>query len=418
MTLIRTNHIYRLLTMGMFFNRFGASFYNIVFVTFAAEMSSPKLAVGLANMITFVPVVFSIWVGIKADESRDKESLLVKYGYIQCFIFLLVSIMIKTKAWLLFLIICVLNIISDVISDYRSGLEMPILQQNVVEEQLTEAFSFIQFTNYICMIFGQGLAVLLLKVEWIGYSVLAIINAFCFLLSSLALKRMDKYPNQAVSFHHEKSTPFLRNVGKTYKSLEKAFRDQENISFILFITVILIINMLGSGLGAIYNLTFLDQPLGNTTFSQSLFILQCVMLVSSLLGSVWSKDFFSELTLTKILVIDSFLVLLISLCNILQLSQYVVLLILGALFYINAKVMPKLNAILLKSLPTEILAQASNMLSVLFTLSLPLGGALFTFISINHLFLSWLLFSILSFVALLIAIYLVFIASRAKQELT
>lgn len=42
---------------------------------------------------------------------------------------------------------------------------------------------------------------------------------------------------------------------------------------------ILLINALGSGFSAIYNISFLKVPLFGLTFSQSVFILQIIMIL-------------------------------------------------------------------------------------------------------------------------------------------
>lgn len=50
----------------------GSSSSATVFVVFAASMPQPSLAVGIANLIVFIPSLFTIFVGMKADRTKKK----------------------------------------------------------------------------------------------------------------------------------------------------------------------------------------------------------------------------------------------------------------------------------------------------------------------------------------------------------
>ena len=71
MKLLARNKIFALLSFSRFLNTLGAAIYNLVFVVFAASMPQPSLAVGIANLIVFIPSLFSIFVGMKADHTKN-----------------------------------------------------------------------------------------------------------------------------------------------------------------------------------------------------------------------------------------------------------------------------------------------------------------------------------------------------------
>lgn len=56
MNILKKNKLYRALAFSAFFNKFGASMYNLVFITFAASMEANKIAVGIANIVVLIPV--------------------------------------------------------------------------------------------------------------------------------------------------------------------------------------------------------------------------------------------------------------------------------------------------------------------------------------------------------------------------
>lgn len=150
-------------------------------------MPQPKFAVATANLIVLVPTLFTIFVGIQADKTVHKSAWLIRFGYLQALLFILVAFLTKSISYLAFSLVCLMNILSDVISDYRSGLQMPILKKNVAEENLMEAFSFTQMITFICNLIGQALGVWLLAASNQNFALVALLNALAFLLSSSIL---------------------------------------------------------------------------------------------------------------------------------------------------------------------------------------------------------------------------------------
>ncbi|MFR2572836.1 MAG: hypothetical protein ACLS9T_07995 [Streptococcus salivarius] len=72
--------------------------YNLVFVSFAATMPNNKLAVGIANIIVLIPVFFTLYIGIKADETKLKRRWLILLGFVQSILFILVGLLTQTTA--------------------------------------------------------------------------------------------------------------------------------------------------------------------------------------------------------------------------------------------------------------------------------------------------------------------------------
>ena len=83
MKLLARNKIFALLILSRFLNTLGAAIYNLVFVVFAASMPQPSLAVGIANLIVFIPslfllkicniyffLFFSFTIGLSSKERR------------------------------------------------------------------------------------------------------------------------------------------------------------------------------------------------------------------------------------------------------------------------------------------------------------------------------------------------------------
>ena len=54
MKLLFRNQAYRLLTLSRFFNAFGASIFNLVFIVYASTLSQASFAVAMANIVMII----------------------------------------------------------------------------------------------------------------------------------------------------------------------------------------------------------------------------------------------------------------------------------------------------------------------------------------------------------------------------
>ena len=142
MKLLFRNQAYRLLTLSRFFNAFGASIFNLVFIVYASTLPQASFAVAMANIVMILPTFFTVFVGIRADYTRAKVKWMVYSGLFQAILFFLAALVVQQASLFAFSSLCLINVISDVISDFAGGLRMPLIKEKVVEEDLMEASSF------------------------------------------------------------------------------------------------------------------------------------------------------------------------------------------------------------------------------------------------------------------------------------
>ena len=175
--------------MSSFFDDLGSTIYNLVFVVFATSMANSKLAVGVASFIQYIPTICALFIAMQADKTKNKKLWLLLLGYIQAVLFIMVAFLSKENSWLVFSIVCFINILSDCIAEYRRGLVLPMFQSRIPEEDLMEAYSFDQVISQITLISGQTLGVWLLTISHNNFFFLATINAISFLLSSMVFSK-------------------------------------------------------------------------------------------------------------------------------------------------------------------------------------------------------------------------------------
>ena len=408
MKLLLRNQAYRVLSLSRFFNAFGASIFNLVFVVYASTLPEASVAVAMANVVMMLPTLFTVFVGIRADYTKDKVKWMTYVGLFQAVLFFLAALVIQQASFFAFSTLCLINVLSDVASDFAGGLRMPLVKEKVAESDLMEAYSFSQFITYISAIGGQAFGVWLLGVSTQNFSLVAVINAIFFLVSALVLflgraeLSLSTPLVDSKSLKNEKLS--IKDQFLTiYRNLRLVFlkSGQKNFGFMLF--AVLLINALGGALGSIYNIFFLSHSILDFSYTEALFISQVCALLAIIISSLTGNDYFGKQSLPRLMMWVTVGLSLIGLANLF--NQVVLgLLFLCSTLYVSGKVQPKISAMLLKNLAPEVLARTSNFLGLLFTLSVPVGTACFSLVAVWNIQLTWMLFVGLSLLAILLTV--------------
>ncbi|MEE1326303.1 MAG: transporter [Streptococcus sp.] len=399
MKLFFTNKVYHFLTVSRFLNTIGSSLYNIVFVVYAATVFHSKIMVGVANVTMVIPTLFTILVGIKADQTQFKKKWIVITGFTQAAIFTSLVFIISKHCLLAFSFICLFNILSDMLSDFSNGLRMPIIQKYVNKKDLIEAYSFTQFISYICNFSGQALGIWLLTISQHNFALVAIINALSFMLSALVILIIkDDADYDVLSSDNELS--FKEQFSNLYHNVMLIFNETNSADFFHLLLAILCLNMLSGSLNAIYNIWLLSTKIGHLSYSQALLLIEFILVGGILIGSLTPHDYFSQKSIRQLLKISAVIFFLVGLSNLIHFPLIIGILLLAFASYLVGKVNPKINSQLLSNLPANTLAQTNNFLTFLFTLSLPVGTVLFSSLSSWNITSTWI-----TFLALAVAVF-------------
>ena len=401
MKLVFRNNIFAALSLSRLFNTLGASIYNLVFIVFASSMPLPKLAIAIANFIVLVPTLVTIFVGIKADRTQEKSRWLIHIGYTQALLFVFVALLTQSSSYLAFSTVCLLNILSDILTDFRSGLQLPIIQHNVDQDDLMESYSFNQALSYLAAIGGQALGVWLLAISQNNFMLVALVNALTFLLSSTTLFLVRKNLTHAPVDTTQTSKPLKEQLKEIYSSAKLIFEQDSSGHFLKLLGQILLINALFGSLTALYNLYLLDHPFYSLSFSQSLFLIDFIVVAGVILSSLFPHDYFAKQSIQKMIAYVALATSLLGASNALSLTPIIPLLVLAFTGYIIGKVNPMVNSMVMSKLKPEVLAQTSSFLSMLFTLATPLGTMLFTSLALWNMSLAWVTCTLLGLLNLL-----------------
>ena len=307
MKLLLRNQAYRVLSLSRFFNAFGASIFNLVFVVYASTLPEASVAVAIANVVMMLPTLFTVFVGIRADYTKDKVKWMTYVGLFQAVLFFLAALVVQQASLFAFSSLCLINVISDVISDFAGGLRMPLIKEKVAENDLMEAYSFSQFITYISAIGGQAFGVWILGLSVNNFSLVAGINACFFLVSAVILFLGKSKLSLSMSSADGKilkneKLPIKEQFLTIYRNLRLVFLKggQKNFGFMIF--AVLLINALGGALGSIYNIFFLSHSLLDFSYTEALFISQFCALLAIIISSLTGNDYFGKQSLPRLMM--------------------------------------------------------------------------------------------------------------------
>ncbi|MGT2755887.1 MFS transporter [Streptococcus ovuberis] len=395
MRLIKSNRFYRWSLLANLLTQFGSSLYNIVFVVYVAETFQSKLLVSLSNSIIMIPVLFQLWIAQKADETRHKGKWLVRIGWLQGIFFFIVAGLTGQATLFAFAMICLMNVLTDALASYHGNLFMPMVSHQIPTDDLVTAYSGFNIVAYLCAIGGQSLGIWLLSLTHQNFTLIAILNAVSFILSSVVLFSIRKELTHDPVMLQEKGR-FLKKLQQTYQLARQTFAENGGLSFVSLFASLVILNVLSSAVLPILTIFYLNHQLFTLSYADTILLMQMVGMVGALIGNARPSGFFADKSLAFILKFEVLVIVLIALAGLLRLPSITIILLYGLDAYLTGKFNPKISAFWAKHIPENQLAQVRSLISTMVMLALPVGTAIFSGLSVYSLSLTWGIFLILA----------------------
>lgn len=137
MNIMLKNPLFRKLSCANLLSIMRDNLFYLALITYASQVNNYALAISLIAISETIPVLLGVVFGYLAILTKHKFPKIILSAFLRMFLYGLVGFLFTqgNEGWSLFLI----NFISDLISDYSSGLVSLILQRIVDPEQLDEA---------------------------------------------------------------------------------------------------------------------------------------------------------------------------------------------------------------------------------------------------------------------------------------
>ncbi|MBF0715934.1 MFS transporter [Gemelliphila palaticanis] len=403
MNIFLKNKLYRWFLTSSSFGYMGRTLFDIAFIIYATNMTNPELAISIVSVATTLPYIISFILGYYADKTKNKYLVLMKTRFYQFMLFVLfILVNIFGVSWWVFVALVLINVLSDILGGYNGYLSMSINTRLVAKEDLSSAIAFRNSIYNSISLGSKALGVFILGLISYNYSYFGMINAGLFLVAFLILKFKRKNIEEHIGEFQEKDS---RKI-----SAKNFLKDTlENLKVLKEIKVIYRFIFLFSGMNfyssAIYALLLVllvknnNLLFGNIAYTITL--IEMVEIVCVILAGFYQVGFYKNMTLKNNVIIE-ILIFILYILNILIFQDKIILLILTAIIgYLSGISNPKLDSLILHSVPEDKQTSIYSIFSTIITLTVPLGTVMILFIS-NAISIQIALYILLSILILLI----------------
>ncbi|MFR3286969.1 MAG: MFS transporter, partial [Enterococcus casseliflavus] len=182
------NNGYRALVNAALLSGIGMSLFNIVFVVYASTLPFNALAVSLASMALLVPDLLRILTGYLADRTKNKVQWMISSRLLQGVLFVALAFLIQLppSLWSFFLLLGI-NIVSDCLGAYCSGLQLPYVRRLVPADALDSAMGFQMACQTTVQIVFQGIGAWGIILLNNNFAAFGLINAVTFFLAAIVI---------------------------------------------------------------------------------------------------------------------------------------------------------------------------------------------------------------------------------------
>lgn len=396
MNIFLKNKLYRLFTISLAFGNAGRTLFDIAFIIYATSLPNPELAVSIVSIATTLPYIISFILGYFADQTKDKYNIILSTRFYQFLLFSLFALVcIYGVQWWIFIVLVFVNIVADILGGYNSYLSMSINTRLVRKEQLSEALAFISSVNNTISLGGKAAGVFILGLLSYNYSYFGMLNAVLFLIAFLILAKYKNAMKAEIGSFKVKNTEkvstkrFLKDTIENFKILREIKKIYN------FVILFLGMNFYSSAMFALLLVILVKNDsllFGNVAYTITL--LEIVEVLSTIIGGVYQISFYKNMSLKNNAILEIILFIMY-VGNLLLLQNKFILVILTVIIgYFAGISNPKLDALILQSVPEEKQTSIYSIFSTIITISVPIGTTVILFFA-NAIGASFALYSLL-----------------------
>ena len=385
MKIFLNNSLYRLFITSATFGYAGRTLFDIAFIIYATNLPNPELAMSIVSIATTFPYIISFILGYFSDKTSEKYDALLTTRFYQFLLFILLSLVcVFGVTWWVFAVLVVVNVISDILGGYNGYLSMSITTRLVEKNELSSALAFRSSIYNIISLGGKAVGVLILGLVSYNYSYFGLLNSALFFIAFFILKsNRGNFKNKIGSYEIVKKNTDVISINRfcrdTFHNIKKLKKIKKIYSFVLLFSCV---NLYSAGMHALFLVIIVKSEnlvFGNVAYTVTL--LELVEIISMVLGGIYQLEIYKDMTLKNNVIIEM-LIFIIYILNIIYLqNKYILLILIIIIGYLAGISNPKLDALILQSVPEENQTSIFSIFSTLITLTVPIGTVIILFIS-------------------------------------
>ncbi|WP_156765840.1 hypothetical protein [Leuconostoc lactis] len=397
-------------------NNIGTTLFNIVFIVYASHKPNPKLAITAVGIISTAPYLLSFLFGYFADQIKNKYLGLVSVRLWQILLYVILSCFINIeKNWLVFGLVLLVNVSSDMLGSFSSYMQLPILKNNTSPEDLAKVRGAQSGIGQTLDLIGAPIGAAILALVHFNFAVFSLINAFSFFLSLVVLYGIKHnvvtvQSNGTSASLEQFSQKFIREILNNFKYIIRV----EQLKH--FVLIFIVFNLVGAIQTTLISITLLDHSaMLISNFGFTIALIETIEIIGMVAGSFMPLQTLYNMNIEYNLLFEMAMFLLVGVEMLVLPNIYVIL---GTIFlngYFAGISNPKIDTFIIQNLPEEKIGGGMGAFYTVVTLGLPIGTAIAGVIamSVSTTF-GWQLLAIMTCFGV---VYLIFLAGKYHSKL-
>ena len=347
----------------------GISIFNIILLTYARNFQHPTALVSIVSLGSIVPGVLAVIIGRLADYSLDKRWFLIGAKLAQAALYVMLALIITKRTFILFLVVVLINIVSDCLGIYSASLRLPILKERIPDESRQQMLGLNQSVTTLLQPVGQSLGITIIAATH-DYALAGYINALTFLIAAFILILGRRTIDVRIEAHPKK-----QHASDLRHQVIAILQHSSGMNIISLLTSIIVVNGVAASIDALINLFILNHPhLTTLPFSVEILLVNVLFIAGSVIGSLAKSQFLDHRSYRAIMATAT-LTILVLFINFIALQSY--WLLLGGMSFTAfclGQLNPKLTAQIIATTDQTIIGTVTGALSSLVTIAVPLGS--------------------------------------------
>lgn len=376
MIIFKQDSVVRKLFYSGVLNGIGTTLFNIVFVIYASHTPNAKLAITAVGVISTVPYLLNFLLGYFADRINHKYKGLIGVRICQIVLYLILSVFINIEEnWLVFGLVLLINVLSDMLGTFSSYMQLPILNKHVRSEDLAKVRGTQSGISQTLELVGGPVGAFILTLIHFNFAVFALINAFSFFLSLIVLRNIKI--TELDKKEKEKSESFYTFSKKNAKDIRENFKYIIKIKQLKhFLIIFTLFNLIGALQTTLLSITILNNTsLIIFNFGFTIATIETVEILGMIIGSVTPLKTFYSMTIEHNMIFEMLMFFLVSLTLVSHANIYFLLLLIFLSGYFAGISNPKIDAFIIRHLPEDKIGGGMGAFYTVVTLGLPVGSA-------------------------------------------
>lgn len=411
----QNNTVLRLFLSGVI-NNIGTTLFNIVFIVYASHTPNPKLAITAVGIISTAPYLLRFLFGYFADQIKNKYLGLVSVRLWQILLYVILSCFINIeKNWLVFGLVLLVNVSSDMLGSFSSYMQLPILKNNTSPEDLAKVRGAQSGIGQTLDLIGAPIGAAILALVHFNFAVFSLINAFSFFLSLVVLYGIKHnvvtvQSNRPSASLEQFSQKFIREILNNFKYIIRV----EQLKH--FVLIFIVFNLVGAIQTTLISITLLDHSaMLISNFGFTIALIETIEIIGMVAGSFMPLQTLYNMNIEYNLLFEMAMFLLVGAEMLVLPNIYVIL---GTIFlngYFAGISNPKIDTFIIQNLPEEKIGGGMGASYTVVTLGLPIGTAIAGIITVSvSTTFGWQLLAIITCFGV---VYLIFLAGKYHSKL-